>query len=129
LAAGGGGRIDHIFAIRSLFERDIFPSRWITDTADIRCINVETSNTDFNGADGFSQICCCIDKCAVVSVFPLGAGPWEAKSEGLKWQLEGLSWDRGFFGLSNVAVDGKFSIEAKEGRFMVILPLENKEEN
>jgi thiamine pyrophosphokinase len=110
IIGGGGGRIDHLFGIRSLFERDIFPIRWVTDNADIRCIEAK------------SEICCCLEKGAIVSVFPLGAGPWRAASSGLKWPLNGVSWDRGFFGLSNIAVNGEFSIVAETGRFMIILP-------
>jgi len=113
IIGGGGGRIDHLFAIRSLFERDVFPQRWITDAADIRCIDSAAKN----------ELSVVLEKNAVVSVFPLGGGPWEAESEGLKWPLTGLSWDRGFFGLSNAAPDGEFSVRAREGRFMVILPL------
>ena len=114
LIGGGGGRIDHLFGIRSLFERELFPGRWITKAEDIRCINAGESQTEFS---------ILLEKNAVVSVFPLGAGPWEAQSAGLKWPLSNLPWDRGFFGLSNVAVDGTFSITAKSGRFMVILPI------
>ena len=126
IIGGGGGRIDHLFAIRSLFEREIFPNRWITETADIRCVNAGgAENTPSTGCDTLRV---CLEKGTQVSVFPLGGGPWEAKSGGLKWPLAGLRWDRGFFGLSNVAVDGEFSISAQEGRFMVILPLiKNKE--
>jgi len=113
IIGGGGGRIDHLFAIRSLFERDVFPLRWITDAADIRCIDSAAKN----------ELSLILEKNAVVSVFPLGCGPWEAESEGLKWPLAGLSWDRGFFGLSNAAPDGEFSVRAREGRFMLILPL------
>jgi len=121
IIGGGGGRLDHLFGIRSLFERDIFPRRWITDTADIRCIEAGSKE---QGAEkrGGSFVCEVLEKEAVVSVFPLGAGPWEAKSSGLKWPLDGVSWNRGFFGLSNVAVNGEFSIDVKLGRFMVILP-------
>jgi len=115
IIGGGGGRIDHLFAIRSLFEREIFPNRWITNAADIRCIDSDDAQSTFH---------VCLEKGASVSVFPLGGGPWEAKSDGLKWPLAGLCWDRGFFGLSNVAVEGEFSISAQEGRFMVILPLQ-----
>jgi thiamine pyrophosphokinase len=111
IIGGGGGRTDHLFAIRSLFERDVFPCRWITDAEDIRCIDA-ISNEELGIRN---------EKMSPVSVFPLGLGPWEAKSSGLKWPLEGLPWERGFFGLSNVAVDGDFSIIAKKGRFMVIL--------
>jgi len=113
IIGGGGGRIDHLFAIRSLFERDVFPQRWITDTADIRCIDSKAKN----------ELSVILEKDAAVSVFPLGDGPWSAESEGLKWPLAGLPWDRGFFGLSNSAPDGKFSVRAGEGRFMLILPL------
>ena len=115
IIGGGGGRIDHLFAIRSLFEREIFPRRWITNTADIRCIDASTAD---------NEICLRLEKGAAVSVFPLGDGRWEAKSTGLKWPLAGLTWERGFFGLSNVAVDGEFSVTAKKGRFMLILDKE-----
>ena len=114
LIGGGGGRIDHLFAIRSLFERERFPRRWITGAEDIYCID---------SSPGHNEMSLKLEKGAVVSVFPLGAGQWKASSKGLKWQLDGLSWDRGFFGLSNVALDGNFSIKAEAGRFMVITPL------
>ena len=122
IIGGGGGRIDHLFGIRSLFEREIFPCRWITDNADIWCIEAsdKTSTEAFWAENTLSLK---PEKDTVVSVFPLGGGPWEALSEGLKWPLKGLPWDRGFFGLSNVAVDGEFIIKAEKGRFMVILPL------
>ena len=111
IGGGGDSRIDHLFAIRSLFERELFPCRWITAGNDIYCINAGAAENTLSLklAPGTQ-----------VSVFPLGAGPWEALSEGLKWPLAGLLWDRGFFGLSNEAVDGDFSIKAEKGRFMVI---------
>ena len=111
IIGGGGGRIDHLFALRSLFEREFFPCRWITDSANIRCIDAKRSP---------NEICLRHEKDAPVSVFPLGVGPWEAESTGLKWPLAGLPWDRGFFGLSNVAQDGEFSVMARKGRFMII---------
>jgi len=117
LIGGGGGRIDHIFAIRSLFERELFPFRWITDAENIYCIDADTTH---------NELSCRLELNARVSVFPFGSGPWEASSKGLKWPLAGLSWDRGFFGLSNVAVDGDFSVTAKAGRFMVIMPFEER---
>jgi len=123
IIGGGGGRIDHLFGIRSLFERDVFPRRWITDAEDIRCIEAE--NREQRTENRFcSLVCETLEKGAVVSVFPLGEGPWEARSSGLKWPLDGVRWNRGFFGLSNVALDGGFSINAEHGRFMVILPCE-----
>jgi thiamine pyrophosphokinase len=109
LLGGGGGRLDHLFAIRSLFERDPGPNRWITAENDIRGITGDISLEIPSGS--------------LVSVFPLGAGPWNAKSQGLRWPLEDLPWNPGFFGISNSAGDGFFSIKVVEGRFLVILPL------
>jgi thiamine pyrophosphokinase len=113
IIGGAGGRIDHLFGIRSLFEREFFPYRWITDAENIFCIDADTTH---------SEISCRLAVNACVSVFPLGSGPWEAVSTGLKWQLAGLSWDRGFFGLSNEAAEGDFFVKAQAGRFMVITP-------
>jgi len=125
IIGGGGGRIDHLFGIRSLFERESFPCRWITDNADIRCVDADADGGGQAGGPRFAanNMRECLGKGETVSVFPLGAGPWEAESEGLKWPLMGLPWDRGFFGVSNIAADGEFSVTAKKGRFMVILPV------
>ena len=111
IIGGGGGRLDHLFAVRSLFEREAFPLRWLTKNEDIYCIDAKMAE----------NVLSCRVK-GPVSVFPMGTGPWEAKSEGLKWPLDGLLWDRCFFGISNVAPNGEFFIRVEKGRFMVILP-------
>ncbi|MDR2542869.1 MAG: thiamine diphosphokinase [Treponema sp.] len=121
IIGGGGGRIDHLFAIYSFFERDIFPQRWITNNEDIRCI--EAKDIEAKGK-AKNEVCCRLEKNAIVSLLPLGSGPWKVNSVGLKWPLDNLVWKRGFFWLSNEAVSGEFSIVAKEGRFMVILPIQ-----
>jgi len=109
IIGGGGGRIAHLFAIRDIFERERFPRRWITANEDIRCLDVNDSLTaTFEPGD-------------VVSVFPLAGGPWKAESLGLKWPLENARWERGLYGLSNVALEHKTAIRAVQGRFMVIL--------
>ena len=131
LAGGGGGRTDHLFAIFSLFEREPSaertsvsvastmrgsppalppepPDRWFTANEEIRCLK-EGRALDAALPPG-----------SLVSVFPLGAGPWAAESSGLKWPLDGLAWERGGFGLSNVAVEGAFRIRSIQGRFMVM---------
>ena len=111
LAGGGGGRTDHLFAIRSLFEREEPPDRWFTLNEEIRCLRDGRALEE------------ALPPGSMVSVFPLGAGPWEAESAGLKWPLDGLSWERGCFGLSNVAVEGDFRIRSFQGRFMAIWAL------
>jgi len=131
IIGGGGGRIDHLFGIKSMFERDDFPARWITSVDDIFCIDAGLGQQGSRGDQGTGvreqgqekSFIFSVKKEASVAVFPLGDDPWEAKSTGLKWQLDNVIWNRGFFGLSNVAVDGNFSITALKGRFMVITPL------
>jgi len=108
IIGGGGGRLDHLLGIRSLFERDIFPCRWITDKEDVYCLE--------KGEHHFS-----VEAGEIISVFPLGDGGWEAASERLRWPLDGIEWNRGFFGLCNVAVDDIFKITVQAGRFMVIM--------
>jgi thiamine pyrophosphokinase len=111
ILGGGGGRIDHLFAVRALFERERSPGRWITRAEDIRCLGPGEILV-LSMAPG-----------SIVSLFPLAAGPWEAESSGLKWPLKGLAWDRGSFGVSNTAPEGDFSVRVIQGRFMVITPL------
>jgi thiamine pyrophosphokinase len=113
LLGGGGGRIDHLFGIRSLFERERCPSRWITAAEDIYCIAA--------GGRLPAELALSLRPGSVVSVLPLAEGG-RAVSRGLKWPLDGIVWDRGFFGVSNTAPDGEFSITAEQGRFMVIVP-------
>lgn len=115
ILGGGGGRADHLFAIRALFERERFPLRWITSAEDIYCL-------DSGGGDqAAGTLELSLEPGGLLSVFPLGEGPWKAASRGLKWPLDALHWDRGFFGLSNLAEHGEFSIQAERGRFMVIV--------
>lgn len=120
IVGGGGGRIDHLFGIRSLCEREAFPERWITDTADIHCAQAD------EGQD--AALILHQRKSALVSVLPLADGPWKILSRGLKWPLDEVKWDKGFTGLSNEALDGEVSLTIKQGRFMVIVPGFNETE-
>jgi thiamine pyrophosphokinase len=114
IIGGGGGRTDHLFGIRELFEGE-FPSRWLTAAEDIYCI--EGGKLEMSLAPG-----------SVVSVFLIGVGPWKAESVGLKWPLDNVRWKRGMTGLSNIVTtetdtetDGRIEINSKQGRFMIIL--------
>ena len=116
LFGGGGGRTDHLLAIRSLFEREPSPDRWITKAEDIRRLRRgERLIFPGTGREG--------EAIKGISVFPLGTGPWKAGSRGLKWPLDRLVWDRGFFGISNEAPAGSFSVSAVRGDFLVLAPL------
>jgi thiamine pyrophosphokinase len=112
IIGGGGGRIAHLFGIRDLFEREKFPHRWITAAEDIYCIDGDAAN---------NSLTIKLKQGGIVSVFSLGDGPWEAESKGLKWPLNKVKWERGLYGLSNVAAAEEIEIAAKQGRFMVIL--------
>jgi len=118
IVGGGGGRLDHIFGIRDLFERARYPVRWITANEDIYCVDGESAES---GAEQNNCLRLAIKQGKLVSVFPLGNGPWKAGSKGLKWDLGGVHWERGLFGLSNVAINNEIEINVKQGRFMVIL--------
>ena len=117
LAGGGGGRMDHLLAIYSLFEKEESPDRWFPGAG---------------GSSGAVEIRCLREGKAVnetlppgscVSVLPLGKGPWKAESCGLKWPLSGLNWEKGGLGLSNVALGGSFEVCSVRGCFMVFMPV------
>ncbi len=108
LAGGGGGRLDHILAIRALFERPDSPDEWLTAFERVVLLR---ETREFSCAPG-----------STVSVFPLAGGSSGMGSEGLAWPLEGLVWDAGHFGLSNVASNGRFSITPGSAPLLVIMP-------
>jgi thiamine pyrophosphokinase len=114
LAGGGGGRTDHLLALRALFEREPSPDRWVTSREDIRRLR-PGERFAFPPTGGVGE--------AVkgISVFPLGTGPWKAASSGLKWPLDALPWNRGFFGVSNEAPEGRFTIAAIQGSLLILV--------
>jgi thiamine pyrophosphokinase len=110
LIGGGGGRLDHLLAISALFEREKAPNRWLTASNDVRrVIPGESIRLDLPPG-------------SLVSVFPLGTGPWHVVSGSLKWPLNGVSWYRGYAGISNVSTGNPVTIDVAAGRFLVILP-------
>ncbi|MDR1058863.1 MAG: thiamine diphosphokinase [Treponema sp.] len=129
LLGGGGGRLDHILALRALFERPRPPNRWITAGEDVRCLEggeileLEAASipAPVSGPAGASANGPAGGGPFLVSVFPLGEGPWEAESRGLRWPLGGLEWNRGSFGVSNEAPAGACSLRSLRGRFMVVI--------
>lgn len=114
IVGGGGGRLDHLLAIAALFEREEAPDRWITRNED--CFLVDPSRAR-------GTLRAQLPAGAIVSVFPIGFGPWISRSRGLKWPLDGLCWERGRFGLSNVALRGECEIGSDSGRFLAVLPI------
>jgi thiamine pyrophosphokinase len=127
LAGGGGGRLDHLLAIRALFERaperawraasGIYarqrprPAEWHT-AREVVYLVAEGTRLEVKAEPG-----------SIVSVFPLAQGAQGMESEGLKWALRGLSWGPGDCGVSNLAPGGGFRVWAGKGDLLVALAL------
>lgn len=115
LAGGGGGRLDHLLAIRAIFERrgsGRRPCEWHTAREALYLV-AEGSSLELGAAPG-----------STVSVFPLAAGASGMVSSGLRWPLGGLRWGPGESGVSNLATEGPFRIEAGAGDLLVVVLLE-----
>lgn len=111
IVGGGGGRIDHLLALTSLFHRESAPSLWITHNAVLRRLD---------GEHAFE-----IDEGMLVSFFPLGGGPCTMKSTGLKWPLDDLTWYPGDLGLSNESTGPTVSVSVRSGALLMVQPLQN----
>ncbi|MCX7656797.1 MAG: thiamine diphosphokinase [Treponemataceae bacterium] len=113
LLGGGEGRTDHSLALVSLFERPRHPDLWITAQEFI-----------FVG-DGkhprHRRITLSFAENTVVSVFPLGTGPWRIKSRGLTWPVDNYPWQRGLFGISNRISQSPALLDVEEGLFLIFV--------
>ncbi|MBN1242432.1 MAG: thiamine diphosphokinase [Spirochaetales bacterium] len=108
LAGGGGGRLDHLLAVRALFERADGPEEWWAPGERVLRLS---GGRSWKAEPG-----------SLVSVFPLASGASGMSSRGLRWPLEGLEWGPGGFGVSNETVDREFSIESGAAPLLVVLP-------
>lgn len=110
LAGGGGGRLDHLLGLFSLFARPRSPDAWHTGresayrlgAGESGCFSVRIGDT--------------------VSVFPLMTGSKGMSSKGLRWPLEGLVWGKGAFGVSNRSISEQVEVVAGDEALLVILP-------
>lgn len=113
VAGGGGGRLDHLLGVFSLFAREngLAPREWHTGSESAYAI-----------APG-EVACFSVMPGDIVSVFPAGLERASGMdSEGLKWPLKGLVWEKGSFGISNVASGSRLSVSAGMSGLVVILP-------
>lgn len=108
LAGGGGGRLDHLLAVRALFERAEGPVEWWAPRE--RVVRLAGTRT-WKAEPG-----------SIVSVFPLASGASGMSSRGLRWPLDGLAWGPGSFGVSNETVDASFTIGSGVAPLLVVLP-------
>jgi len=111
LAGGGEGRLDHILAIKALFERPFPINQWHTARESVYLLPAH-STLDAHLPVG-----------SIVSVFPLSKGARGMHSEGLQWPLDGLIWNSSDFGLSNRTSSMHLSICSGNEPILAILPL------
>jgi len=106
VAGGGGGRLDHLLGLVSLFEREKTPTLWYTSKELIQVVEGTLVVSDCKGQ--------------TVSFFPLGGTAAGMSSSGLKWPLDGLEWKRGDLGLSNAFTEDRCTISVTRGRLLMV---------
>ncbi len=107
LIGGGGGRIDHLLAITSLFEKDPRPSEWFT--AEEQVVFIERD----------CDLVCRIGQ--TISVFPCPGSSAVVSTEGLKWELENFKLTTGNYSLSNTALNESINIHVHTGAVLLIM--------
>jgi thiamine pyrophosphokinase len=112
LAGGGGGRLDHLIGILSLFHRNKHPDMWLTGENEVTAIDDVLVRTGLRGE--------------VVSLFPVGTEPAQMRSAGLKWPLDGLTWRAGDVGISNVVVAEELRVQMLRGRLIMVRSVERQ---
>jgi thiamine pyrophosphokinase len=109
IIGGGGGRLDHLLGIVSLFHRESAPDEWYTRWEHIIQVKGMLRLTGLTGKR--------------ISLFPLGCQICRMESEGLQWPLNSLSWKQGSMGISNIVTKDPVRITMKKGRLLLIYDL------
>lgn len=110
IVGGGGGRLDHLIGILTLFERRFPPKRWFTAGEEIVYIDGEERFSRMNGV--------------VCSFFPVGDTVTTMRSTGLRWPLDGLSWRHGDFGISNYGINETVTVGMQSGCLIMVRNLQ-----
>ncbi len=112
IIGGGEGRLDHTLALVKILEgNESSDILWFT-AREVSCI-IEDRVSFIGEPDD------------IVSVYPIGWGPWKADSQGLRWELNHVNWAAGLMSLSNRMLSSRVRIEVKSGRFLLIRSLRN----
>ena len=102
--------MDHFIGILSLFERDDGPDEWYTDRERLITIRDIFILNNMKGRR--------------ISLFPVGREQCTMASEGLKWPLDTLVWNKGDTGISNEINETRMKITMKTGRLIMICDIE-----
>lgn len=111
IAGASGGRIDHFIAMYAMFLRNEHPDVWHT----------KRESAFWLGANCTASLQLPLQ--SVVSVFPLGDESKGMSSSGLQWDLAGLKWQRGDFGISNRSVCAEPTVRAGSCALLIVAPL------
>jgi thiamine pyrophosphokinase len=114
IVGGDGGRMDHFFALRMLFDREVMPSLWIGTESAVIGIG-EGSVSAGVRVDG-------LESGEPVSIFATGRDVHRCKGSGFHWNPDGLDWDSGAISLSNRSPSGSIDLIADSGRFLLVVP-------
>lgn len=109
LIGGGEGRLDHTLALIKLFDNQDSPILWYTALEEIKPVEHQFR---IQGKKGDT-----------VSFFPVGRGPWNAESQGLRWDLGELDWSVETVSLSNRILEDGASVNVLRGRMLMLRPL------
>lgn len=113
IAGAGGGRLDHMLAVFSLFLKPHAPQEWHTSNETALLVEGEFFHKLPVGKR--------------VSVFPLSCETSILHSTGLKWPLDGFTWQLGDHGISNIAVHDTVSINLGSGKLLLIFDSTKKD--
>lgn len=120
---GSGGRMDHLFALRILFDRENPPDLWVGDESLVVGIGEAFSSRGIRFKKGWGEALGSEADQACFSLFPCGKGPHRLVSSGLYWPLDDLAWDSGAYSLSNRLKGSVGELLAQEGSFLAVLPV------
>ncbi|MFQ3620298.1 MAG: thiamine diphosphokinase [Spirochaetales bacterium] len=108
IIGGGGGRLDHLLGLVSLFYRTNPPNRWFTHQEEVVLISE------------FQEILGRVGQ--IVSFMPVGLEVCRMKTTGLRWPLDSLVWKPGDIGIHNILVLDRATVTMIQGKLLMILP-------
>lgn len=109
IIGGGGGRLDHLLGILSLFKTDLAPSVWYTRN---EVVYKTRNHFSLNSHQHKS-----------ISVFPLDKVHCSIRSYGLKWKLDDVDWCYRSIGISNYIENNDAWINSGDNELLLILPI------
>ncbi len=103
------GRVDHFIGLLYLFFDTLAPTRIITEKYHIECITEIQKQYTMN-----------VTKGSIFSVFPFPYSSTQAKSKGLKWELDEITLHNGFVSVSNECKEDTVMLCLQKGAMMAI---------